>query len=65
MALKSTGGGGVTSGLAKGILFDNLLWARVCFLAILVKEKSNFGYSCIETQNFGDFGLEKAKIWQF
>ena len=34
-------------------------------MAILVKEKSNFGNSCIDTQHFGDFGPEKAKISQF
>ena len=34
-------------------------------LAILVKEKSNFGNSCTETQHFGDFGLEKVKMWHF
>ena len=39
--------------LAKGILFPifaHLVWARVYFLAILVKEMSNFGNSCKETQ---------------
>ena len=33
--------------------------------AIMVKEKSNCGNSCIKTYNFGNFGPEKAKIWQF
>ena len=28
-------------------------------------KKSNFGNSCKETQNFGDFGLEKLKICNF
>ena len=42
-----------TSSLSKGML-----------LAIVVKEKSNFGTSCIETQHFSHFGLENAKIWQ-
>ena len=31
----------------------------------LVKEKSKFGNSCTETQNFCDFGVEKTKICQF
>ena len=57
---------------ARKYFFGLLVWPRVFFslgkgmlLAILVNEKSNFGYSCIETQNFYDFGLKKAKIWQF
>ena len=54
-----------TASLAKGILLGNLSAARVCFLAIFVKEKSNFGNSCIETQNSGDLGLQRAKNWQF
>ena len=44
--------------------FASLGRARVRFLAILVKEKSNFVNSCVEAQNCGDFGLEKPKIWQ-
>ena len=55
----------------------HLVWARVCFLAILVdsclgkgflaisvKEVSNFGNSWKDTQIFANFGLENAKIWQ-
>ena len=38
-----------------------LAWSRVYVLEILVKERSNFGNFCVETQNFGDFGPEKAK----
>ena len=37
-----------------------LVWARVCFLVTLVKEKPNVGNPCTETQNFDDFDLEKA-----
>ena len=33
------------------------------FLAILGKEKLNFGNSSVE-KKFGDFGLEKAEIWK-
>ena len=43
-----------TSSLTKGML-----------LAMLIKNRSNFSNICIETQTFGDLGLEKAKIWQF
>ena len=38
-----------------------LLSAKVCFLAILVKEKLNFGNSCAETHNFGDFGVREGE----
>ena len=31
----------------------------------MVKEKSNFGNSCMETQNFGDFSLQIAKFGNF
>ena len=41
-----------------------LVWARVCFLAILVKDWSNLGNWCLETQNFDNFVLEMAKNWQ-
>ena len=58
------------SSLAKGILlvhlvqprvyflpiFAHLVWARVHFLAILVKEMSDFGNFCKETQFFSKFG---------
>ena len=40
------------SSLVKGILLPvliNLVWARVCFLEIKVKEISNFGNCCKET----------------
>ena len=56
------------SSLAKCILLPilvHLVWARVCFLTISVKEMSNFGNSCKETQLFSNFGPENAKIWQF
>ena len=54
----------------------HLVWARVYFLAILVKEMSNFGNSCKETQIFfeilvhrmqklGKFCLENANSWHF
>ena len=46
-------------------IFGNFSLGKGMVLVILVKEKSNVGNSCVETQNFGDFGLEKAKIWQF
>ena len=49
---------------ARVYFFALLICASVCTLAILVKEMSNFGNSCIETEYFGDFGLEKAKNWQ-
>ena len=50
---------------ARVYFFGLLVWARVCFLAIFVKEKSNLANSRVETQNFGDLGLERVKIWQF
>ena len=34
-------------------------------MAILVKRKSKFGNSFVETQYCGDFGPEKAKILKF
>ena len=40
-------------------------WARVSFLTILIKERSNFGNSCIEAQYVGDFGIEKEKFGNF
>ena len=57
-------------------IFAHLVWARVYFLAILVKEMSNFGNSCKETeiffqilihrmQKFGKFCLENANSWHF
>ena len=52
------------SSLAKGILlpiFAHLVWARVYFLAILVKEMSNFGNSCKETQIFFKFWSLECK----
>ena len=55
------------SSLAKGILLPilvHLVWARVCFLAISVKEMSNFANSCEETQIFSNIGPENGKIWQ-
>ena len=66
-----------TSCLAKSILFGNLSLDKstVCFLAILAKEKSNFGNLCTETQNFDDllqrrqkfcnFGPENVNLWHF
>ena len=45
--------------LGNDILFANfrpLVWARIYFLAISVKEMSNFGNSCKETQIF-------FKVW--
>ena len=53
-----------TSGLAKGILFHNFSLGKGMLFG-MVKEMSNFGNSCIEIQNFDEFDLEKAKIWQF
>ena len=55
-----------TPSLAKGTLFGNLSFGKagVCCLASYVEEMSNFGNSCVKTQNFGDFGLENAKFWQ-
>ena len=42
-------------------IFAHLVWARVCFLAILVKEMSNFGNSCKETQIFFKFWFIECK----
>ena len=50
------------SSLAKSILFGNFNLGMVCYLAILVKEGSNFGNSCTEIQNFVDSDLEKVKF---
>ena len=50
--------------VAKGILFTilvHLVWARVCFSAISVKEMSNFGNSCKETQIFFKFWSRECK----
>ena len=41
---------------------SSLVKARVCFLAILVKEMSKFGNSC-RTQFFNNFDPENTKIW--
>ena len=47
-------------------IFVHLVWARVCFLAILVKEISNFGNSCKETQIFFKFwSLESKNLASF
>ena len=51
--------------LAKGIPLGNLVWAKACYLAILLQEKWNFGNSRIQTQNFRYIGLEMAKFWHF
>ena len=51
--------------LAKGIPLGNLVWAKACYLAILLQEKWNFGNSRIQTQNFRYIGLEMAKILAF
>ena len=40
-------------------LGKGMLWV------IVVKEKSIFGNSGLEIQNFSDFGPENAKNWQF
>ena len=45
--------------------FGNFSGDKGAFLAILVKERSSFGNSCVETQTFDDFGLVKAKLWHF
>ena len=50
--------------LVKGILlpiFAHLVWARVYVLEILVKEMSNFGNSCKETQFFSKFWSLECK----
>ena len=54
------------SSLAKGILFANFrpfCLGRVYFLASLVKEMSNFGNSCKETQIFFKFWSLECKNW--
>ena len=51
-----------TSSLGKSINFGNFNPGKGMLFGNLVKEKSNFCNSCIDTQNFGDFGSEKAKI---
>ena len=38
-----------TTSLPKGILCGKFFWARACFLAVLVKEKSNVGNSSVGT----------------
>ena len=51
--------------LPKRIYFFRLLvWARVCFSQFWSK-KSQIGNFLIESQKFGDFGVERAKIWLF
>ena len=37
---------------------------KILGMAILVNEGSCFANSCIQTQDLGDFGVEKAKFWQ-
>ena len=52
------------SSLAKGIFLPilvHLVWARVYLLAISVKEMSNFGNSCQETQIFFKFWSRECK----
>ena len=51
-----------TSSLAMGVLLGNVSLAKGMFLISLVQIKIKF---CVETQNFGDFGPEEAKSWQF
>ena len=58
----------LSSSLSKGILFGNfsdVVWARVCFLAILFKEMPTFGKSCKETKISKNFGPEDAKFDKF
>ena len=42
-------------------IFAHLVWARIYFLAILVKEMSNFGNSCKETNIFFKFWSLECK----
>ena len=53
-----------TSRLARGILFANHSLARGMLSGNFGQRKVNSGTSFIETENFCDFSLEMAKIWQ-
>ena len=50
---------------ARVYIFAMLVRARACFLALLVKNRSNFPNWCPQTQTFDDCVLEKVKNWQF